>query len=80
MFISITFRIQSNYNNQKVDVEWPETNLPLQNVVDDSLVVNGFAPIAVVPDNNMNGDNYDTSKVGMEYDLSGGASSQGILF
>lgn len=48
-------------------------------MVDNSLVVNVFSPVAVIPPDNMNGDNYDSSKVGMEYDLSGGVT-QGNLF
>lgn len=69
--------IQSTYNNQKVEVEWLESSLPLQNRVDESLAVNSFSPVVAVPSDNMNGNNYDTSRVGMEYDLSGG--TQGIL-
>lgn len=57
-------------------MEWLENNLPLQNLVADNLALNVFAPIPVGSDN-MNGNNYDSSKVGMEYDLSGGASTQG---
>ncbi|KAG4071617.1 hypothetical protein HA402_011771 [Bradysia odoriphaga] len=66
--------VKSTYNNQKVDVDWLEHNLPSQNLVDNSLSTNFFLPVAV-PSDNMNGNNYDTSKVGMEYDLSGGMSS-----
>lgn len=46
-------------------------------MIDNNLAVNFFSPSAVVPEN-MNGNNFDTSKVGMEYDLSGGVSTQGI--
>ncbi len=60
-----------------MDVEWLESSLPLENMVDNNnLAVNFFSPIAVAPDN-MNGNNYDTSRVGMEYDLSGGMQTQG---
>ncbi|KAJ6640899.1 Integrin alpha-PS3 [Pseudolycoriella hygida] len=70
--------VKSNYNNQKVDVEWLETNLPLQ-IVENNVEVNVFPPIVAVPDN-MNGNNYDTSRVGMEYDLSGAVWTEDEFF
>lgn len=75
--VQLMFFVQSNYNNQKIDVEWLESNLPMVNLADISLPVNGLSPIVIASDN-MNGNNYDTSRVGMEYDLSGGAPNQGI--
>lgn len=47
-------------------------------MIDSNAAVNFFSPVAVVPDS-MNGNSYDSSKVGMEYDLGGGASTQGIF-
>lgn len=73
------FSVQSNYNNQKIDVEWLETNLTMDLTADDNLAVNVLSPVVLATDN-MNGNNYDSSKIGMEYDLSGGASTQGISF
>lgn len=46
-------------------------------MIDNNLAANFFSPSAVVPEN-MNGNDFDTSKVGMEYDLSGGLSTQGM--
>lgn len=74
--------MQSNYNNQKIDIEWLNSNLPMQNMVDNNLGVNVISPVGVAASDNMNGNNYDTSRVGVEYDLSGGASTsnQGLNF
>lgn len=49
----------------------------MQNMADSNFDVNILASPGVVGSDNMNGINYDSSKMGMDYDLSGGVPTEG---
>lgn len=58
---------QSQYNNQQFEIEWSQNNTILfQNPIETS---SQSVPYGV---ENMNGMNYDPSKIGAEIDLGGG--------
>ncbi|KAJ6640903.1 Integrin alpha-PS3 [Pseudolycoriella hygida] len=58
--------VKSQYNNQEYDIEWSQNNTILfQNAIESS----SHSTVVV---ENMNGMDYDPSKIGAEIDLSGG--------